>query len=86
MAYNICSGKSIAIADVAKKLLSMSKQTMQLQTDPELLRPVDNPEIRGDPSRLLIDTGWEPTYNIDQTLTEVINDWRKRIIADSPAD
>jgi GDP-4-dehydro-6-deoxy-D-mannose reductase len=52
---------------------------MALVPDPDLLRPVDTPVLRGDPTRLHEVTGWEPTISLDQTLADVLDDWRKRV-------
>ena len=52
---------------------------MALVTDPDLLRPVDTPVLRGDGSRLRDATGWSPEITLDQTLADVLDDWRKRL-------
>ena len=51
---------------------------MRFETDPELLRPVDVPVLRGDHPRLTGATGWEPEIPLDQTLTDLLDDWRTR--------
>ena len=86
MAYNVCSGRAVAIAEVAERLLSMATHQMHLETDSALLRPVDVPELRGDPSRLQTATGWVPTYDLDHTLAEVLDDWRGRLGGHLTAD
>ena len=42
------------------------------------MRPSDIPEIVGDHSKLTKDTGWEPEYNINQTIEDALADWRSR--------
>ena len=78
-AYNVCSGRDVAVQDVADRLVAMAEQPMTLVPDPELFRPVDTPVLRGDPSRLQAATGWTPAISLDQTLADVLDDWRKRV-------
>ena len=42
------------------------------------MRPSDNPEIYGDNSKLVDATGWQPEIALEQTLADVIADWRSR--------
>ena len=42
------------------------------EVDPALLRPSDEPVIFGDTSKIRQDTGWEPVYELRQTLTDMI--------------
>jgi GDP-4-dehydro-6-deoxy-D-mannose reductase len=57
---------------------------MHFEADPELLRPVDIPVLRGDHTRLTKATGWEPEIPIDRTLADLLEDWRTRVRADVP--
>jgi nucleoside-diphosphate-sugar epimerase len=36
---------------------------------------VDVPVVRGDPTKLHKATGWEPTFSLDQTLLDVLEQW-----------
>jgi len=78
-AYNVCSGRDIAVQEVADRLVALADRPMALVPDPDLLRPVDTPVLRGDPTRLHEVTGWEPMISLDQTLADVLDDWRKRV-------
>jgi GDP-4-dehydro-6-deoxy-D-mannose reductase len=78
-AYNVCSGRDVAIQDLAERLVAQAERPMRLVPDPELVRPVDTPVLRGDPARLREATGWEPAIPLDQTLADVLDDWRKRV-------
>lgn len=79
-AYNVCSGRSVAVKEIADILLSMAERHMRLVTDPELQRPVDIPVLVGDNTRLRKATGWEPTIPLDRTLADVLADWRARVV------
>jgi GDP-4-dehydro-6-deoxy-D-mannose reductase len=78
-AYNVCSGQDIAISELAERLVAKAEVPMQLESNPSLQRPVDVPVLRGDYSRLHKTTGWEPEIDLDQTLTDLLQEWRERV-------
>ena len=79
VAYNICSGTSVSIGELAGLLLGLTDARMRLVEDPDLLRPVEPPELRGDASLLRRHTGWAPSISLDETLSDVLEDWRLRL-------
>jgi GDP-4-dehydro-6-deoxy-D-mannose reductase len=78
-AYNVCSGHDIAISDLAERLLSMASHPMRLEEDPTLQRPVETPVLRGDPTRVHKTTGWVPEIDMEQTLADLLAEWRSRV-------
>jgi GDP-4-dehydro-6-deoxy-D-mannose reductase len=42
-----------------------------------LVRPVEVPVLRGDPTRLGQATGWKPEIPLDETLADVLAYWRQ---------
>ncbi|MCU1353734.1 MAG: Nucleoside-diphosphate-sugar epimerase [Acidimicrobiales bacterium] len=79
--YNVCSGKDLAVQELADKLLSMARCPLRFETDEGLLRPVDVPVLRGSYARLTAATGWTPEISIDRTLADLLEDWRGRLSA-----
>lgn len=77
--YNVCSGIDVAVQELADQLIAMARRPMRFETDPDLLRPVDVPVLRGDHTRLTKATGWEPEIPLDQTLRDLLDDWRERV-------
>jgi GDP-4-dehydro-6-deoxy-D-mannose reductase len=73
--YNVCSGHDVSVAEVAERLLTRSGAELELLTDPELVRPVEVPVLRGDPHRLERATGWKPEITLDDTLADVLAYW-----------
>jgi GDP-4-dehydro-6-deoxy-D-mannose reductase len=57
----------------------MASHPMRFETDPDLLRPVDVPVLRGDHTRLTKATGWQPDIPLSRTLTDLLDDWRTRL-------
>jgi GDP-4-dehydro-6-deoxy-D-mannose reductase len=78
LVYNLCTGRSVAIEDLAHRLLHLAGVDLDIRVDPERLRPVDVPDMRGDPTLLQVDTGWQPLVALDQTLADVLDYWRNR--------
>ncbi len=79
VAYNICSGTSVSIGELAGLLLGLTDARMRLVEDPDLLRPVELPELRGDAALLRRHTGWAPSISLEETLSDVLEDWRLRL-------
>lgn len=78
-AYNVCSGQARSIQDVLDMLLSMSTVSVDVQVDPDRLRPVDQPLVVGSSERLQRDTGWRPALTFEQTLRDVLEECRERV-------
>jgi GDP-4-dehydro-6-deoxy-D-mannose reductase len=78
-AYNVCSGKAVSIRDLADTLIALSGREMRVVLDPERLRPVDVPLLQGNNTKLRTDTGWEPQIPLEQTLSDLLEWWRKKL-------
>ncbi|MCC5953326.1 MAG: GDP-mannose 4,6-dehydratase [Acidimicrobiia bacterium] len=78
-AYNVCSGIDIAISELADRLVAMARRPVRLEGDLGLQRPVDVPVLRGDFTRLHKATGWEPAIPLDDTLADILAEWRERV-------
>ena len=74
--YNIGSGKEIKVSELLNKLVSMSKEKIKIEIDPNKFRPVDVPLVVCDNTKIKKDTGWETEFFIDDTLKEVLEYWR----------
>jgi GDP-4-dehydro-6-deoxy-D-mannose reductase len=73
--YNVCSGKDVAISEVADDLLALARADLELVTDPDLVRPVDVPVLQGDAGLLRAATGWVPSIPLATTLADVLASW-----------
>jgi GDP-4-dehydro-6-deoxy-D-mannose reductase len=77
--YNVCSGVAHRVGDLLEMLLRMARLRVDVQQDPERMRPSDNPLIVGDPSRIRSETGWHAEIPIEQTLADLLDWWRVQI-------
>lgn len=82
--YNVCSGESYRIQDALDALLGMTNLRVDVRVDPERLRPVDVPEIRGSHARLTSATGWAPAVSFERLLADLLDYWRARCQAATP--
>jgi len=76
--YNICSEKNWKVSEILDMLLALSTVKIDVQLDPERLRPSDVPILLGDCTKFKRDTGWKPTIAFEQTLADIMEFWRNR--------
>ncbi len=79
--YNVCSGRGRRMGELLELLLAASPARVEVRVDPRWLRPSDVPVQVGDPSRLQAATGWRPEIPLDETLRDLLDDWRGRVSA-----
>ena len=77
--YNVGTGHALAIQEILDKIISLSTSKIEVQVDPDKLRPVDVPIIEPDISKINKCTGWEPKISLEQTLKETLEYWRKQL-------
>ena len=76
--YNVGQGKAVEINVILQMILSLSKETIQVEIGPAKLRPIDVPIIEADISKLQKATGWKPEISLGQTLEETLTYWRNQ--------
>ena len=83
-AYNAGSGRTFVLREILERLRRISGLEVHIneQTDPN--RTKDSAINRVDHGKLARTTGWHPGRGIDETLADLLDDWRKRV-ADMPA-
>lgn len=78
IAYNICSGHAYSIREILNRLLKMTECRIEIEQDSKRLRKTGVPLTRGDCSRFVRKTGWKPREDINSTLKNILNYWRKQ--------
>lgn len=81
-AYNVCSGRDYTIEEILNRLLAMARRPLQVRTDPTRLRPSDLPRVQGDNTKLRQATGWQPTFTLEQSLTDLLGYWRETVMSE----
>jgi GDP-4-dehydro-6-deoxy-D-mannose reductase len=77
--YNLGSGQGTKIADALEYLRSQATKTVPVRVDPARVRPVDQPLLIADASKLRAAVGWEPRCTIEQTLADMLEFCRKTL-------
>jgi GDP-4-dehydro-6-deoxy-D-mannose reductase len=76
--YNVCSGRSVPVADILAALDGATELEVKQRTDPAKLREHEVMEIRGSNEKLAQAVGWGPEIPLEQTLRDALDWWRER--------
>ena len=77
--YNVGTGRDVSLSRMLETLRGLARVPVEVVVDPDRVRPVDQPRLLADASKLRHDTGWEPAFTTDQTLADMLDDWRGRL-------
>lgn len=74
--YVVASGEMHSVREFAEKVFNKLGLDYQayVEFDPRYLRPSEVDALCGDPSKLKKALGWEPVYNFDQLVDEMIEE------------
>jgi len=81
--YNLGYGRGTKLSDALEILRSLAKVPITVFVDPARVRPVDQPLLVADPSKLQGETGWTPQFTIEQTLADMLDEWRSALSRNS---
>ena len=76
--YNICSGETRKMEEILKTLIALAKVKIKIKVDHNKLRPSEVPYFIGDCTKLKAATDWQPKYNFEQGMREVLDYWRRK--------
>ena len=78
--YNLCSGVEWSIERVLNFLIGRSTlPRVEIRQDPARLRPSDVPVLRGSREKVERALGWRGVIPLEQTLTDLLEYWRRRL-------
>ena len=77
--YNICSGQSLSVAATLRLLETLSPAQFVVTVEEQRVRRTEVPIQRGDAHRLTQATGWQPAVSIEQSLRDLLREWRERM-------
>lgn len=78
-AYIICSGQPVQIQTILDEMIALADVPIDVERDPERLRPSDTPVLYGSFAKIRRDTGWEPTITRQDSLRDALADWMERL-------
>jgi GDP-4-dehydro-6-deoxy-D-mannose reductase len=76
--YNIATGLAHSMQEVVDRLLELARCPIKVSPQPRLMRAAEMATVRGNSSKLRLQTGWEPAHSFDQTLQDTLSAWRQR--------
>ncbi len=76
---NLATGVPVRIGSILDMLVRASNVPVEVRVDPERLRPNDVPRASGAPDRAAALLDWHPRIPLDQTVRDVLDDWRRRL-------
>ncbi len=77
--YNVCSGRPVPLKTIVETLRASSRGDLRVEVDPRNAGRADVPTVFGDPTRLRQTAGWEPSYDLIETVHDTLRYWKERI-------
>lgn len=75
-AFNIATGEAHTMQEVVDELSKLAKIQIEVEQDPDRMRPSDVPVLLGDATKLRKLTGWKPTKTFNDILRDTLEYWR----------
>ena len=75
--YNVCSGRAYSIGEILDRLVKLSGLKVKVEQERSRFREKAVPVLHGDNSKLVAAIGWKPEVSIDQTISDLLDYWRK---------
>lgn len=76
--YNVCSGRAYRLREVLEALQAAVGIQVDVEVDPERLRPADIASLVGDPRRLMEQTGWRPRRPLEEMVADIVADVERK--------
>lgn len=82
-AYNVCSGIGRTTREILEALIRFASVSPEVLVRIERRRRIDVPLVVGSAAKLRAATGWAPMIEWEQTLRDLLDDWRRRLAVES---
>lgn len=76
--FNLASGRAVEVRTILDILVRLSARNIDVVVAPDRVRPVDIPTARGDASAASHSFKWSPQFQLEDTVSAVLSDWRER--------
>lgn len=77
--YNIGGNVTMTVGEMLNKLIDMANIDIEIEVDPNRLRPSDVTLQIPCIDKFKAETGWEPEIPFEQTLRDTLDYWRERV-------
>jgi GDP-4-dehydro-6-deoxy-D-mannose reductase len=78
--YNICSDQNVSMQEIMDMLKTLSTKEVKTEVNPSLYRPADFSFKTPECKKFHKLTGWKPEIPLNQTMEDVLNHWRDKLI------
>ncbi len=82
--YNLCTGTPVRLDELLHGILRQSRIPVTVHREPSRCRAADEPWIVGDNRKLRALGGWAPQIPLDQTLQDIVEQWRGVALPPTP--
>lgn len=76
--YNVCSGRGVKLRDIIDMTANHLGIKPNICVDPSRVRANDVPRVIGDNTKLKTELGWQPKYNLSQTILNMVESAKNR--------
>lgn len=76
-AYNAGRGETYQMQDLLDRLLALARVRVEVRQRPEPTRKADTAVTWADTRKLRAATGWMPRIPLEQTLADILDEWRQ---------
>jgi GDP-4-dehydro-6-deoxy-D-mannose reductase len=78
-AYNVCTGRAVAIRDVLRELIAIAHVPVEVREDAQRIRSSETPLSVGSPEKLRARTGWSPEIPLVRSLRDIYDAARSTV-------
>jgi GDP-4-dehydro-6-deoxy-D-mannose reductase len=83
--YNVASGQPVTVGSILDILASLVRRPFEPRVAPGRVRRVEIPVQAGSYAKLKRDTGWEPSIELEQSVADLLDHWRRVVAEDADA-
>ncbi len=77
-AYNCASGTTYSMLEIVERLIHLTDMKIEVRQKIDAGRQQETLVSRASIDKLRAATGWAPVFSLQQTLKDILDDWRKR--------
>lgn len=77
--YNVCSDRNVTMQEMLDILVKKARKPIKCEVDKNLYRPADFSFKKPSCEKFTKLTGWKPEIKLEQTLEDILNDWREKL-------
>jgi GDP-4-dehydro-6-deoxy-D-mannose reductase len=81
--YNVCTGLGYSLKVVVETMQAILGTNVELEVDPDRIRPTDCGAVVGFNGKITSETGWSPKIKLRESLEDVIGYWQCQSASDA---